>query len=236
MAMSRSLGGQARSSARSPMRSSPPVMSSSPATMRRAVRLAAAGRARPAPGTRRRWMSRSRSWTAWNPFSYCLLTLSSTTSAIGAAPRRDRLVRRAARAGRRARRRAGSRSRRDRVAGDRRRRTAVRCRADQAECAGGRRRSGRCPARRGEDQQPLVRALAQEHERVVLGVEPSAARRGAARGWRGAARPARGSAPGAGPVPARAGPTGSAGGCRRSPTPSMPISSPAKTIGVAGPW
>src|SRR4051794_21625821 len=63
------------------MSSSPPLISSRPATMRRAVVL-------PQPdgptSTRNSpsWMSSDRSWTAWKPFSYTFWTSLKTTSAI----------------------------------------------------------------------------------------------------------------------------------------------------------
>jgi len=80
MAMSRSLGERVLTT-RSPMRMVPLEMSSSPATMRRAVLLPqpeGPTSTRNSPSA----ISRSRSWTAWNPLSYCLLTLSRMTSAM----------------------------------------------------------------------------------------------------------------------------------------------------------
>src|SRR5215207_5800793 len=67
---------------RSPIVIVPLLMSSSPATIRSAVLLPQPDgptRTRNSPSA----MSRSRSRTAWNPFSYCLLTLSRITCAIG---------------------------------------------------------------------------------------------------------------------------------------------------------
>src|SRR5215475_9377 len=64
------------------MRTRPRVGVSSPATIRRAVLLPQPDgptRTRNSPSA----ISRSRSLTAWNPFSYCLFTLSRMTSAIG---------------------------------------------------------------------------------------------------------------------------------------------------------
>src|SRR5688500_13827115 len=80
MAMSRSLGDSVLTT-RLPMRSTPLVMSSRPATMRSAVLLPQPDgptRTRNSPSV----ISRSRSFTAWNPFSYFLLIFSRMTSAM----------------------------------------------------------------------------------------------------------------------------------------------------------
>src|SRR5918992_3902269 len=168
MAMSRSLGDRVLTT-RSPIRMVPLEMSSSPATIRRAVDL-------PQPdgptSTRNSpWaMSRSRSWTAWNPFSYCLLTLSSTTSAmvpssgVGWSGELPELERRPV---------AGQGHGAVRV-GSQRVGVAVQvwCLAGQAECAGGKAQRP-VPGPGGEDKQPLALALAQERERVALGVGPA---------------------------------------------------------------
>src|SRR5918994_4662424 len=170
MAMSRSLGDRVLTT-RSPMRMVPDVMSSRPATMRRAVLLP-----QPDGPTRTRnspcLMSRSRSWTAWNPFSYCLLTLSSTTSAmvpssgIGWSGELPELERRpVAGQGHGA---VGIGSQGIGVA------VQVWCLADQAECAGGKAQRP-VPGPGGEDKEPLALALAQERERVALGVGPAQA-------------------------------------------------------------
>src|SRR5215207_1158159 len=226
MAMSRSLGDRVLTT-RSPMRRVPLEMSSSPATMRRAVDLPQPDgptRTRNSPSA----MSRSRSWTAWNPFSYCLLTLSSTTSAmvpssgIGWSGELPELERRpVAGQGHGA---VGIGSQGIGVA------VQVWCLADQAECAGGKAQRP-VPGPGGEDQEPLALALAQERDRVALGVgpaEPAAAQRVvvAAQAGELAVVAEGGPVPGLGPVPGER-----LAGARVADA-SMPISSPAKTIGV----
>src|SRR5918998_2933591 len=168
MAMSRSLGDSVLTT-RSPIRMVPLEMSSSPATIRRAVDLP-----QPDGPTRTRnspcLMSRSRSRTAWKPFSYCLLTLSSTTSAMvpssgvgwsGELPELER--RPVAGQGHGA---VGVGSKGSGAA------VQVGGLAAQAECAGWEaQRPGPGPG--GEDEQPLAFALAQEREGVALGVGPA---------------------------------------------------------------
>src|SRR5215471_16008052 len=81
MAMSRSLGGRSLTS-RSPMRSSPDVMVSRPATMRRAVDLPQPDgptSTRNSPSS----MLRSMSTTAVTPLGYTLVSLSIVTAATG---------------------------------------------------------------------------------------------------------------------------------------------------------
>src|SRR4029453_16293172 len=201
MAMSRSLGDRVFTT-RSPAGMVPDVMSSSPATMRRAVDL-------PQPdgptSTRNSpcLMSRSRSWTAWNPFSYCLLTLSRTTSAMVPSSGSSRSGGRpevegwpVAGQGQVA---VGVGSERVGVA------VQVGCLAAQAECAGGKAQRP-VPGPGGEDEQPLAFALAQEHEGVALGVRP--AQPAVAQRVVGAAQPGErtvaakgGAVPDLGPVP-----------------------------------
>src|SRR5918995_457946 len=201
MAMSRSLGDRVLTT-RSPIFMVPEVMSSRPATMRRAVLLP-----QPDGPTRTRnspcLMSRSRSWTAWNPFSYCLLTLSSTTSAmvpssgIGWSGELPELERRpVAGQGHGA---VGVGSQGIGVA------VQVRCLTGQAERAAGKAQRP-LPGPGGEDQQPLALALAQERDRVALGVgpaEPAAAQRVvvAAQGSQLAVAGQGGPVPDLGPVP-----------------------------------
>ena len=81
MAMSRSFGGRSFTT-RSPMRSSPEVIVSSPATMRSAVDLPQPDgptSTRNSPSA----MSRSRSMTAATPLGYTFVTLSMVTAATG---------------------------------------------------------------------------------------------------------------------------------------------------------
>ena len=80
MAMSRSIGGRSFTTS-SPMRISPEVISSSPATMRKVVVLP-----QPEGPTRTRnslsRISRITSFTAWKPLSYFLFSWRMLTSAI----------------------------------------------------------------------------------------------------------------------------------------------------------
>src|SRR5215217_7031293 len=228
MAMSRSLGDRVLTT-RSPIFMVPEEMSSSPATIRRAVLLP-----QPDGPTRTRnspcLMSRSRSWTAWNPFSYCLLTLSRTTSAmvpssgIGWSGELPELERRpVAGQGHRA---VGIGSQGIGVA------VQVWCLAGQAEWAGGKAQRP-VPGPGGQDQQPLALALAQERERVALGVNP--AQSAPAQRVVGAAQPGeRAVVPEGGPVPGLEAVPGERLAGAGVADPSMPISSPAKTIGAPG--
>src|SRR5215218_457871 len=195
MAMSRSLGDRVLTT-RSPIFMVPLEMSSSPATIRRAVDLPQPDgptRTRNSPSA----MSRSRSWTAWKPLSYCLLTLSRTTSAIGSLlgvgwsgelPELE--GRPVTGQGHRA---VGIGSQGIGVA------VQVWCLAGQAEWAGGEAQRP-VPGPGGQDKQPLALALAQERERVALGVSP--AQPAPAQRVVGAAQPGeRAVVPEGGPVP-----------------------------------
>src|SRR5215213_6003650 len=203
MAMSRSLGDKVLTT-RSPIRMMPEVMSSRPATMRRAVLLP-----QPDGPTRTRnspcLMSRSRSCTAWKPFSYCLFTLSSTTSAMvpssgvgwsGELPELERWP----------------------VAGQGHRAVGIGSQgigvAVQVWCLA------------GQDEQPLALALAQERERVALGVNP--AQSAPAQRVVGAAQPGeRAVVPEGGPVPGLEAVPGERLAGAGVADPSMLISSPA---------